>query len=155
MLVVSDTSPLTALLRIGRADLLQRLFSEVFIPPAVETELRRSHAILPDWLRVRAPREIPDVIASARLDRGETEALALALDLHADVILMDERLGRRVARSLGLKATGLLGCLILAKDAQVIEAVAPVVSDLQSVAGCWFDEELIASIYRAAGETRH
>ena len=154
MLVVSDTSPLTALLQIGRADLLQRLFSEVFIPPAVATELLRSHTKLPDWLRVRAPREIPEVITSARLDRGETEALALALDLHADAILMDERLGRRVARDLGLKATGLLGCLVLAKEAQIIEAVAPVVSELQSIAGCWFDEELIASIYRAAGETR-
>ncbi len=152
MLVVSDTSPLTALLRIGRADLLRQLFSEILIPPAVEVELRRSHTLLPGWLEVRPPHHIPSLIASARLDAGETEALALALELHADIVLMDERLGRRTARQLGLRATGLLGCLLLAKEARLLDAVAPVISELQELAGCWFDDALIAATLRAAGE---
>ena len=152
MLVVSDTSPLTALLNVGRADLLQQLFSEIFIPPAVEHELLRSHSILPEWLKVRKPRNIPASITSADLDAGESEALALALDLHAGTVLMDERLGRRVARALGLKTTGLLGCLVLAKDAGLIENVSSVIAELQTIAGCWFDDALIAAICRAAGE---
>ena len=150
MLVVSDTSPLTALLNVGRADLLQQLFSEIFIPPAVE--LLRSHSILPEWLKVRKPRNIPASITSADLDAGESEALALALDLHAGTVLMDERLGRRVARALGLKTTGLLGCLVLAKDAGLIADVSSVIAELQTIAGCWFDDALIAAICRAAGE---
>ena len=152
MLVVSDTSQLTALLKIGRADLLQQLFSEVFIPPAVETELLRSHSILPEWLKVRKPRNIPASITSADLDAGESEALALALELNAGTVLMDERLGRRVARALGLKATGLLGCLVLAKDAGLIANVSPLITELETIAGCWFDAALIAAICRAAGE---
>ena len=59
MLVVSDTSPLTALLKIGRAGLLRQLFSEVLIPPAVESELLRNHPLLPAWLEVRPPKNIP------------------------------------------------------------------------------------------------
>ena len=152
MLVVSDTSPLTALLKIGRAGLLRQLFTEVLIPPAVEAELLRSHPLLPAWLEVRSPHHIPDRVTAARLDLGETQALALALELHADTVLMDERMGRRTARELGLKATGLLGCLVLAKDAGHLDAVSPVVSELQTQAGCWFDDALIAAILRAAGE---
>ena len=54
MIVVSDTSPLTALLTVGQAELLTKLFHEVIIPPAVETELRRSHPTLPDWFPIPA-----------------------------------------------------------------------------------------------------
>lgn len=136
MLVVSDTSPLTALLTIGRASLLQQLFSEVLIPPAVEAELLRNHPLLPAWLDVRPPRNIPARIAAARLDPGETEALALALELHADAVLMDERLGRRAAHELGLRATGLLSCLLRAKDARLLDAIASVISELQELPGC-------------------
>ena len=56
MIVVSDTSPLTALLRIGAADLLPRLFSVVVIPEAVQRELQRTHSELPSWLRVEPVR---------------------------------------------------------------------------------------------------
>ena len=153
MLVVSDTSPLTALLKIRRADLLRQLFAQVLIPPAVEVELLRNHPFLPAWLEVRTPHHIPARIAAAHLDRGETEALALALELHADTVLMDERLGRRAARELGLRATGLLGCLLLAKDARLLDAISPVISELQDLAGCWFDDALIAGTLRAAGES--
>lgn len=154
MIVVSDTSPLTALMKIGRADLLQLLFAEVLIPPAVESELRRSHAALPDWLTVRTPSFIPENVLDANLDPGETEALALALDANAEIVLMDERLGRAVARSLGLKPTGLLGCLALAKDEGLILEMAPLISELQKVAGCWFDERLVVGILREMGEAQ-
>ena len=65
---------------------------------------------------------------------------------------MDERLRRRAARELGLRATGLLGCLLRAKDARLLDAIAPVISELQELAGCWFDDALIAGTLRPAGE---
>ena len=152
MLVVSDTSPLTALLQIQRGDLLPLLFDRILIPPAVRAELVREHPVLPAWLETQAPNSIPAAIADADLDAGETQALALALEVHADAVLIDERLGRRVAAVLGLHPTGVLGCLILAKRNGHLPAVAPVVSELQSRAGCCFDEALIDAVLRAAGE---
>lgn len=151
-MVVSDTSPLTALIQIERADLLPSLFDGIVIPPAVRVELLREHAVLPAWLETVSPRTIPVALVSARLDPGETEALALALDLRADAVLLDERLGRRVARTLGLRVTGLLGTLVLAKQRGLLPAVRPVITDLRIRAGCWFEEALIADVCRAAGE---
>ena len=152
MIVVSDTSPLTALLTIGRAELLHLLFGQVIIPPAVADELLHEHPVLPAWIEVLSPSHIPPAVIAAHLDPGETQALALALELHAHTLLMDERLGRRVARALGLIPTGVLGCLVLAKQDGHLATVSPVIAELQDRAGCWFDDALIAAILRAAGE---
>ena len=78
--------------------------------------------------------------------------MALALEMRADAVLIDERLGRRVARTLGLRVTGLLGTLILAKQRGHLEAVKPVIEELRTRAGCWFDDALIADVINAAGE---
>ena len=152
MIVVSDTSPITALLKVGRIELLHSLFGRVIIPPAVEFELLRDHSILPAWLEVIEPRQIPWEVAAARLDAGETQALALALELKAGTVLIDERLGRRVALRAGLPVIGMLGCLLLAKREGHIAAVAPVIDELRRKAGCWFDDALIATVLSAAGE---
>ena len=93
MLVVSDTSPITVLLQTGLDHLLPELFQHVIIPPAVRAELLQTHPILPGWLEVCAPSSIPSAVRDAHLDLGETEALALALELHADAILLDEQIG--------------------------------------------------------------
>ena len=152
MIVVSDTSPLTALLKIGRAHLLSDLFGRVIIPPAVQAELLREHPAVPAWIELVVPGSIPPEITDAHLDLGETQALALALEIHADTVLMDERLGRRVAEALGLHPTGVLGCLVLAKRDGLLPAIAPVIAELQTIAGCWFDDALLAAVLRAAGE---
>ena len=129
MLVVSDTTPLTALLQIGRADLLPLLFARILIPPAVRDELLREHPTLPTWLETRPPAAIQPSLAAAKLDPGETQALALALEVHDDTVLLDERLGRRVARAHGLRVTGLLGTLVLAKKRGHLAAVRPLIAE--------------------------
>jgi len=101
---------------------------------------------------VFSPKHVPATVVEAHLDTGETEAIALALELRADAVLMDERLGRRVAASLGLRPTGLLGCLVMAKTAGILNSVSPVIGELEVQAGCWFDAALIATVLRAAGE---
>jgi uncharacterized protein len=97
MIVVSDTSPLTALLTVGEEHLLPRLFTEVVIPEAVQVELLRNHARLPDWLRVahvQNPAQVGEY--SKIVDAGEAEAIELARELHADRLLIDERKGRKL-----------------------------------------------------------
>lgn len=152
MVVVSDTSPLTALLLAGHDDLLQSLFDRVVIPPSVQRELLRAHAALPLWIEVVAPRSIPLSVSEADLDPGETEAIALALELHPETLLMDERLGRRLAMRHGLPVTGLLGLLVLAKQRQLISEVGPVVHELQDKGNCWFGRDLLVGVCGSVGE---
>lgn len=121
MIVVSDTSPITALLAVEQAELLKQLFGEVIIPNAVETELLRTHPTLPAWLRVQSLQNSAKANLYARsVDRGEAEAIALAEELHADHLLIDERKGRRLAQQQGLPVVGLLGVILLAKRAQLV-----------------------------------
>jgi predicted nucleic acid-binding protein len=116
VLVVSDTTALTTLLKAGEEDLLQRLFGNVCIPVAVARELRRFHKHLPDFLQVR---EIADRSRLPQLqmevDDGEAEVIGLALELGADVVLMDDRKGRREAEKAGLHCLGLPAVLLAAK----------------------------------------
>ena len=152
MVIISDTSPLTALLLVGRGDLLTSLFDRVVIPPAVERELLCAHASLPQWLEVTAPQRIPTSILEGGLDAGETEAIALALELHPDALLMDERLGRRLAQRHGLPVTGLLGVLVLAKNTGRINAVVPLIRELQDKGTCWFGHQLLTEVCSVVGE---
>src|ERR1700730_10534774 len=126
MLAVSNTSPISNLACIGRLDLLRAQFGEIWIPRAVEAEL----AAVPDgavlttidqtrqlgWLKGRAASDANLVnLLTLELHRGEAEAIALALEMKADWLLMDEREGRAVARQLGLHVTGVLGSCFAAR----------------------------------------
>ncbi len=154
MIVISDTSPILNLSRIGRLELLARLYEQVLIPPAVYRELARSdmgdpliESASPSWLVVEAAQDRVRIAElSEELDPGEAEAIALALEKQADLILVDERLGRRVALALGLRVTGLLGVLAEAKRAGLIERVKPVIEDLRERAGFWISAELVAQV---------
>ncbi len=116
MIVVSDTSPLTALLTIGEAELLPQLFREVIIPAAVKDELALYHDALPPWVRVIAANDAEAVRGFASVvDEDEAEAIELAKELRADLLLIDERKGRRLAVKEGVAVIGLIGVVILAK----------------------------------------
>lgn len=116
MLVIADTTPLRYLIMLAQADLLPTLFGAVAIPPAVAAELQHPHAPAPvrawmmhppAWLEVRIPSWRPDA-ALLRLDAGEREALLLAQELHADLVLIDEQGGRREAARRALPTLGTL-----------------------------------------------
>lgn len=118
MLVVSDCSPLHYLILIQRDWLLPKLYDRVVAPAAVVAELSHPHAPdpvrqwathVPHWLEVQAPKAIAPGLES--LDAGEAAAISLAHELAADVVLIDEMLGRKSARSHGFLVTGTLGVL--------------------------------------------
>jgi predicted nucleic acid-binding protein len=124
MIVVSDTTPLRQLIAIGKVDLLRKVYGGVVVPLTVWSELQAESTpsavkswlqSAPDWLQVRGAREPLSGDASldalVRLDAGEQEAIRLALELKADLLLMDEADGRSLALRLGLPVTGTLGLL--------------------------------------------
>jgi len=129
--VVSDTSPIRYLVLIGEADLLRKLYTQILIPQAVWTELQQPETPEPvrNWVRnspewVEVAPEVTAPIAnsiSLALDAGERAAIALALHLRADLLLIDERAGVSEARRLGLTVTGTLGILVRAAERGIVD----------------------------------
>ena len=161
MIVVADTSVLINLVLVGQADLLRVLFREVLVPPAVESEFFRLAAsagrfaglCVPDWVKVSGPVAIPEPVGRrANLDKGKTEALALALAIHADAVLIDESTGRAAAIELGLMPIGVLGILVRAKRHGHLAAVAPVVDELLARANFRASPDLVLEVLQLAGE---
>jgi predicted nucleic acid-binding protein len=127
VIVVSNTSPLNYLLLTGSIDILPALFRHVVIPQAVATELadpgapepvRSWIARPPDWLEIRTP---SSVRAGAHLHPGERDALSLALELNAGLVLVDDLAARRIARQLGLSVTETIGLLERAANRGLID----------------------------------
>jgi predicted nucleic acid-binding protein len=126
MVVVADTSPINYLVLIDQIDLLVRLYTRILIPPAVLAELKHPLAPKPvrdwadkspRWLEVLSPKTS---LILPKLDLGETEAIALATEVHADVVLIDEQAGRQEAVLRGLKVAGTLSVLDEADQAGLV-----------------------------------
>jgi uncharacterized protein len=138
VVVVSDASPLRALHHLHLLSLCRDLYGTVIVPTAVQRELRQATTHCPAWEIVDIPWfEIKTTLAEraalgvpADLDDGEAEAIALALELHGDLLLMDERKGTAAARKLGLATIGVFGVLLEAKRKNLIEAILPPVDRL-------------------------
>ena len=130
MTVVCDSTPLIHLSAMGRLDLLAQVFGEVLIPEAVYREVVDQGVGLPgarevaaaSYLGVRPDPAPPAVLPGARrLGAGERACLALALELSASLVVMDDLLARRVAAALGLAVTGTVGILLSAARRQLVE----------------------------------
>ena len=154
MLVVSDTSPILNLVAVERLELLKDLYGSIVIPPAVSAELHDNGTFLAmDWIQVVEPANRAAVEAlRAELDAGESEAIVLAQQLNASLLLIDERLGRRAAAQLGLDVTGLLGILAEARKRRIIPACAPLLDDMIGRAGFWIGARLRSDYLKALGE---
>jgi uncharacterized protein len=150
--VVADTSPLIALHQIGHLSLLKSLFVEVYVPPAVAREAAPSLPGLPLWI---VARELAQPVASevlrVSLGEGERETLALALELRADVVILDDRPARRLAVGLGLSAVGTAGILVRAKRIGLIAAVRPLLENLLD-AGFRLSPAIRSRVLTDAGE---
>lgn len=161
MIVVSDTSPVLNLVRIARFELLRSLYKRVIIPTAVYAELTAPSHDLPaaidlasmPWLSVAAPGDQDRVRELCEhLDPGEAQAIVLAVEFHADLLLVDERRARRIATALGLTVTGLLGVLADAKKVGLLERAKPVLDELIQKAGFWIGPDLYREFLAELGE---
>jgi uncharacterized protein len=164
VIVVSDTSPITNLAAIGRLDLLQQLYATIIIPLAVYNEMVAIDKVVPGavevktlaWIQTQTvanAQSVIDVQANQDdIDLGEAEAIILALELKADLILMDERRGRVLAINYGLNVTGLLGVLLQAKRNDLIPTVKPLMDQLIKTADFRVSSQLYATVLHTAGE---
>lgn len=154
MIVVSDTTALTTLMKCGLEQLLPALYSEVLIPKAVADELLDFHATLPAWCIVRETPEssLLDELRAA-IDPGEAEAIALAYDQQADLVLLDDKKGRRQAESLGLDCVALPAVLVAAKRVGLISSLAEAFATLGSKGRYGVSESAAQVLLRSVGES--
>ena len=160
MIVVSNTSPIINLAVIGQLELLHKLYGRVLIPQAVYDEVvsgldqpgsREVQDVA--WIECRSVEDDTLVAAlKGKIDAGEAEAIALAIEEKADLLLLDERHGRSVALSLGIRFVGLLGVIIDAKNRNEIQAVKPVMDALIVKAGFWISQSLYETVLQVSGE---
>ena len=161
MIVVSDAGPLIALAKVDQLDLLQQLSGEVCIPLAVHRELfaklgpesSRLEDAVQSFLQIAPSPTISSAVARAtsRLHPGEREAIALAFERKA-LLLADDQMGRNAARRLGLAVTGVVGVLLRAKEAGLLENVHPVLVEMRR-RGYWLSDEILSLAARLAGES--
>lgn len=158
MIVVSDTSSISNLLQIGELDILRLTFSRIIIPGAVfdeicQVDVRRIAIAELDWVEKvhLTDKSLRDRLLN-ELDLGEAEAIALALELNADYLLIDEAHGRKIAENLGIRITGILGVLIKAKQDGHISAIRPSIDRLVGEAGFWLNPSLISDVLKLVGE---
>jgi predicted nucleic acid-binding protein len=160
MTVVSNSSPLIALARINQFDLLRQLYSEVILPLAVQDEVERSGRSRPgglelsaaDWIRVVAVTDRTAVsLLRQQLDYGESAAIALVLELSADLLLIDEARGRRIAQARGVAHVGTIGIVVAAKRQNLIPSATTLLDDLRTV-GFRMSQRLYDSARAIAGE---
>ncbi len=147
--IISDTSCLITLSKIGALDLLQKLFGSVTVTPEVLSEFEES---LPDWINVKEPsnRNYQRILQTT-LDLGEASSIALAIESGDCLLIIDEYKGRKFAMSLGLKITGTLGILVLAKQLGYISTVKAFLDKIK-LTNFRLRDELIQSVLKQAGE---
>jgi predicted nucleic acid-binding protein len=158
-IVVSDTSPIRALAHLGLIEILRQLYGTVVIPTAVRIELGNAltsenlRTAIPEWMQIRAPSNIAEVSRlRIELDPGESEAIALAVEIHADYLLIDEWAGREVAASMGLTRVGVIGVLLQAKRHGIIPAIRPLIDRLRGEIKFRISDALYARVMHDAGE---
>lgn len=141
--------------------LLKQLYEIVIVPVAVKDELFKiqskrkdvENLFLNDWIQIREIRDIQFYNElKMNLDEGESQAIVLAKELNADIILIDETKGRREATRAGLNVIGLIGILIDAKAHHIIAKVKPLLDELIEQYGVWIKPELYSAVLTSINE---
>jgi uncharacterized protein len=156
-MIISNATPLIAFARIGELTLLEGIVHHVTLPETVwgEVTVVTAHPGAEDirqatWITVRAVTSVPAELL-ALLDRGEAEVIALAEELSAQEVLLDERAARAIAITRGLPVIGTAGLLVRAKDRGLIPAVRPFLSRMQAE-GVRYSQRFLETLLGRLGE---
>jgi predicted nucleic acid-binding protein len=156
---ICNTSPFQYLHQIRQLHLLPALTGGVVVPDAVAEELEAGFSagcdvpVIRDlsWVKVRQPASSPVLCLARGLGRGEAAVLALALEAHDSVVILDDRLARHTARLLGLRFTGTLGLLLDAKRKGLVRCVGSMLDELDGL-GFRLSAGTRAAVLMLAGE---
>ncbi|MBD0350202.1 MAG: DUF3368 domain-containing protein [Flavisolibacter sp.] len=147
--IVSDTSCLILLNKIGELYLLQKLFGRVITTQIVADEFGKE---LPDWISIQNPADgKKQLILEAALDKGEASSIALALEKEDCLLIIDELRGRKLAKRLGLTITGTLGVLAQARQNRYISALKPLLNKIKQT-DLRLSEQLVQQTLKEVGE---
>lgn len=161
MIIVSDTTPLSELAKVGQMTLLRDIFGTIAIPQEVYREVTTGvHPAVGEvqaatWIEVRSvadPQKIFDLHTTTQLHLGECAAIILAQELNAAQILIDERAARQVAESLNLAVIGTIGILLLAKNRNLISSVKELLDALMAE-GMRISPRIYQKALKMAGES--
>ncbi|MBR2215536.1 MAG: DUF3368 domain-containing protein [Selenomonadaceae bacterium] len=159
--VVVNSSPLIALCGIGKLGLLREIYGEIAIPLAVYQEISAKQDSLckhyidnaAEWVRICQIRNtLAKRLFKAKLHAGEVEAMILAQEQNADLLIIDDALAKRHAIYLGINVTGTLGVLIKARQMNLISELAPLLQQLRRN-NIYVSEKLISYCLQKVGES--
>lgn len=129
--VISDTSCLIVLYKIGQLELLNQLYEKVVVTPEIQAEFMIP---LPSWIIVEAVSDhTRQILFNKILDPGEASALALASTMPDALLILDDGKARRVAHSFGFNFTGTLGIIVRGKKEGLIDTARPLFEALTAV----------------------
>jgi predicted nucleic acid-binding protein len=148
-MIVSNTGPLISLARVGRLDLLKRYYNEIYIPREVYEEIvirgqgkaGCDEVKRADWIVTKEVRDKFAVrVLELDIEKGEAEAIVLAKELNAELVLMDERIPREMLKTLGFKVVGTVGILIKAAKEGLLD-LKESLDDLRNK-GFWLSDDV-------------
>jgi len=156
--VISNTTPILSFIKLNRLDILRDIYKEIIIPEAVYEELEKGkHKYYVDfsdesWIKIFKVRN-KNLINQFQdeLDKGEAEAIALAIEISADLLLIDEKFGRKIAEKENIKISGTIGVLLKAKKLGIINEVKPLLYELIKK-GNYYKDSFIKIVLNHAGE---
>ena len=157
-LIVSDTSPVTNLIKLDLLPLLHAVYGQIIIPQSVyeelcEIESQRTLLDQQHWIQVVTAQNQEYVeLLEVELDKGESESIALAIEMKADFLIIDESNGRQKAASLGINIVGLLGTLLKAKEMGILSEIRPIIDSLIAKAGFFISPDLKKYVLSLAKE---
>jgi hypothetical protein len=156
--VVSNTTPIISLLKIDKLHVLKELYGVIYLPLEVfnEIEAGKNKDFYVDlskfeWIKIQKIKNKKSLYYFLDLDKGEAEAIVLATEIGADLIILDETLGRFHAKHAGLKVTGTLGILLKAKQLGFVSELKSLLLELR-IKGIWLSDRLIEEMLKLANE---
>lgn len=156
--VVSNTTPIISLLKIGKLDILRKVYGKIIVPKAVYNEINagknKSYFIdlsSLEWIEIKEIENKKSLHFFLDLDAGEAEVIVLASELDADLVIIDETLGRKFAKNNELKVTGTIGVLLKAKELGIVDNITSLI-DLLIDNGIWISAKLRQTIINKAKE---
>lgn len=158
--MVCNTGPLIALSIINGLDILRSLFGEVIVPETVHQEIMKggsfnaglANYLKADWIKVMTISTQLDPLLITFLDVGEAEVIGLAIEMKADFVLIDERKGRKIARTIyNLRVIGSARVLVEAKRNKLLSNVGGALETIRS-GGYWIHDDIVNVILRESEE---